>query len=85
MTSAQKTWRIGFVKEVVPAGDLIARAVEILNRIAGNAPIAVRFALEAVNKGIGASQESAADESQILRRSQCDVGFGLAEKLSRTN
>jgi enoyl-CoA hydratase/carnithine racemase len=49
--SAQQAWRIGLVNEVVPAGDLIARAVEIRNRIAANAPIAVRFALEAVNKG----------------------------------
>jgi len=57
MISAQEGWRIGFVNEVVPAGDLIARAVQILNRIAGNAPIAVRFALEAVNKGIEASQD----------------------------
>ena len=57
MISAQEAWRIGLVNEVVPAGGLLARAVEILNRIAANAPFAVRFALEAVNKRIEASQD----------------------------
>jgi len=56
MISAQEAYRIGLVNEVVPAADLISRAVAILNKIAGNAPIAARLALEAVNKGLDASQ-----------------------------
>jgi enoyl-CoA hydratase/carnithine racemase len=56
MISAQEAYRIGLVNEVVPAADLISRAVAILNKIAGSAPIAVRLALEAVNKGLDASQ-----------------------------
>jgi hypothetical protein len=48
---AQEAYRIGLVDEVVPAAELIARAEAILERIAANAPLAIRFAIEAVNKG----------------------------------
>jgi enoyl-CoA hydratase/carnithine racemase len=56
MISAQEAWRIGLANEVVPAPELIARAEAILNKIASNAPIAVKFSLEAVNKGLETSQ-----------------------------
>jgi enoyl-CoA hydratase/carnithine racemase len=56
MISAQEACRIGLVNEIVPAADLIRRAEAILNKIAANAPIAVRFALEATNKGLETSQ-----------------------------
>ncbi len=52
MIGAQEAYRIGLVNEVVPAADLIARAEAILKQIFANAPIAVKFALEAVNKGL---------------------------------
>ena len=56
MISAQEAYRIGLVNEIVPAIDLITRAEAILNKIASNAPVAVRFALEAGNKGVETSQ-----------------------------
>jgi enoyl-CoA hydratase/carnithine racemase len=56
MISAQEAYRIGLVNEVVPAADLNARAEAILKTIASNAPIAVKFALEAANKGAETSQ-----------------------------
>jgi enoyl-CoA hydratase/carnithine racemase len=56
MIGAQEAYRIGLVNEIVPRGELITRAEAILKKIAGNAPIAVRFALEAANKGMEASQ-----------------------------
>jgi enoyl-CoA hydratase/carnithine racemase len=56
MISAQEAWRIGLVNEIVAAADLIARAETILRKIAANAPIAVKFALEATNKGMDTSQ-----------------------------
>lgn len=56
MISAAEAYRIGLVNEVVPAAGLIARAEAILKKIATNAPIAVRLALEATNKGMEASQ-----------------------------
>ncbi len=56
MITAQEAYRIGLVNEVVPAAELIARAEAILRKIAANAPIAIRFALEAANKGMETSQ-----------------------------
>jgi enoyl-CoA hydratase len=56
MISAQEAYRIGLVNEIVPAADLITRAETILKKIASNAPIAVKFALEAANKGMETSQ-----------------------------
>ena len=56
MISAQEAWRIGLVNEVVPAAALITRAEAILRKIASNAPMAVKFALEAANKGVETSQ-----------------------------
>src|SRR5712692_9350879 len=54
--SAQEAYRIGLVNEIVPAADLITRAEAILKQITANAPLAIKFALEAVNKGLETSQ-----------------------------
>jgi enoyl-CoA hydratase len=67
--SAQEAYRIGLVNEIVPGAELIARAETILHKIASNAPIAVKFALEAANKGMQTSQ----DEGLLLEASY----FGL--------
>jgi enoyl-CoA hydratase/carnithine racemase len=56
MISAQEALRIGLVNEIVSPAVLITRAETILQKIASNAPIAVKFALEAVNKGLETSQ-----------------------------
>jgi enoyl-CoA hydratase/carnithine racemase len=69
MISAQEAYRIGLVNEIVPAAELITRAEAILKKIASNAPIAVKFALEATNKGLETSQ----DEGLLLEASY----FGL--------
>src|SRR3989442_4394005 len=52
MINAQEAYRIGLVNEVVPAADLITRAEAILKQIFANAPVAVKFSLEAVNRGL---------------------------------
>jgi len=54
--SAQEAYRIGLVNEVVSAADLIGRAEAILKQIMANAPIAVKFSLDAANKGLETSQ-----------------------------
>ncbi|HEX4770511.1 MAG TPA: enoyl-CoA hydratase-related protein [Bryobacteraceae bacterium] len=54
--NAAEALRIGLVNEVVPAADLISRAETILKQIFANAPLAVRYSLEAVNKGSETSQ-----------------------------
>ena len=56
MISAQEAFRIGLVNEVVPAAELTIRAEAILKRIFSNAPVAVKYSLEAVNKGMETSQ-----------------------------
>jgi enoyl-CoA hydratase len=56
MISAQEAYRIGLVNEIVPPSELIPRAEAILRQIVGNAPISVKFALEAANKGLETSQ-----------------------------
>jgi enoyl-CoA hydratase/carnithine racemase len=53
---APEAYRIGLVNEIVPAAELIPRAEAILKKIAANAPIAVKFGLEAVNRGLETSQ-----------------------------
>jgi enoyl-CoA hydratase/carnithine racemase len=55
MIGAQEAYRIGLVNEVVPAPDVIPRAEAILKQIFANGPIAVKFSLEAVNRGLEAS------------------------------
>lgn len=69
LISAQEAYRIGLVNEVVPASELMTRAEAILGRIAANAPLAVRFALAAVNSGLDAGQRN----GQMLEASY----FGL--------
>jgi enoyl-CoA hydratase len=53
---AHEAYRIGLVNEVVPVDGVIARAEAILQQIFANAPLAVKFAIEAVDKGLEASQ-----------------------------
>jgi enoyl-CoA hydratase/carnithine racemase len=58
MISAQEAYRIGLINEIVPRDQLIPRAEAILRQIGANAPLAVKFALEAVNKGLETSQDA---------------------------
>jgi len=50
--SAQEALRIGLVNEVVAAAELIPRAEAIAQKIIANAPLAVQYAMEAVNHGM---------------------------------
>ncbi len=50
--TAQEAHRIGLVNEVVAAAELIPRAEAIAAKIIANAPLAVQYAMEAVNKGM---------------------------------
>ncbi len=52
MITAQEAHRIGLVNEVTAAADLIPRAEAIAAKIIANAPLAVQYAMEAVNKGM---------------------------------
>lgn len=80
MISAQEAYRIGLVNEVVPAGELIARCEAILRQILVNAPLAVRFALEAVNKGM----ETSLSAGLLLEASVFAICAGTDDKREGT-
>jgi enoyl-CoA hydratase/carnithine racemase len=81
MIDAQEAYRIGLVNEIVPAAELITRAEAILRKIATNAPIAVKFALEAVNKGLETSQ----GEGLLLEASYFGLCAATEDKKEGTN
>jgi enoyl-CoA hydratase/carnithine racemase len=56
LIDSHEAWRIGLVNEVVPLAELMPRAEAVLARILANAPIAVRYSIEAVNKGLDGGQ-----------------------------
>ena len=60
--SAPEAWRIGLVNQVVAAGDLMAASEKVAGKILANGPLAVRFAMEAVNRGCEMTQ----DQGQFL-------------------
>ena len=76
MMTAQEAYRIGLVNEVVPATDLIPRAEAILKQIFANAPVAIRFSLEAVNRGLETSQA----EGMALEASLFGLCAGTEDK-----
>ena len=50
--SAQEAHRLGLVNRVVAAADLMAEAKKLAATLASKAPVAVRYILEAVHKGV---------------------------------
>ena len=81
MISAQEAWRIGLINEVLPAEQLIPRAEAILKKISGNAPLSIKFAIEAVNKGLEASQA----EGLVLERSLVAICAATGDKKEGTS
>ncbi|MGH7675135.1 MAG: enoyl-CoA hydratase/isomerase family protein [Gemmatimonadales bacterium] len=66
---AQEAYRIGLVNKVVPAADLAAEAEKTLRGILAMGPLAVRLAMEAVDRGLDMSL----DEGLLLEANH----FGL--------
>ncbi|MBR1133028.1 enoyl-CoA hydratase-related protein [Bradyrhizobium iriomotense] len=81
LISAQEAYRVGLVNEIVPASDLIPRAEAILSEIAANAPLAVKFALDATNKGMETSQS----EGLALEASYFGLCAGTEDKKEGTS
>ena len=63
--NAQEAYRIGLANEVVPNANLIERAEAILKQIMANAPLGVKYSIEAVNRGL----ETSLDEGLVLEAS----------------
>jgi len=60
--TAAEAHRIGLVNQVVPQAELLVAAEKLARKIVANGPLAIRFALEAVNHGM----EMSAAEGQFL-------------------
>jgi enoyl-CoA hydratase/carnithine racemase len=80
MISAQEAYRIGLVNEILPPADLIARAEAILKRIFANAPLGVRYSLDAVNRGMETTQA----EGLALEASYFGLCAGTEDKREGT-
>src|ERR1700751_1071063 len=52
---AAEAYRIGLVDELEPDAHVIERSESVLKKIIANAPVSVKYALEAVNKGLETS------------------------------
>ena len=57
MISAEEALRVGLVNRVVEPGELLATAEALAKKIDANAPLAVKYALEAVERGMEMPQE----------------------------
>ena len=74
--TAAEAERIGLVNRVVPAGGALNGALELARRIAANGPVACRYAMEAIGRGL----EMPMAEGQLLEATL----FGLCAATSDT-
>ena len=81
MISAQEAYRVGLVNEVVPSGELISRAEAILKQIAANAPLSIKYALQAVNNGV----ETSLSEGLLLEASLVAICTSTEDKKEGTS
>ncbi len=65
--TAAEAYRIGFVQEVVPAGQQIGRAMELAEIIAKNAPLGIQVTKEAALTFIEAGERAAIDVIPNIR------------------
>ncbi len=50
--TAEEAWRLGLVNRVVPAAELLVEARRLAAALAAKAPVAARYIIDAVNKGL---------------------------------
>lgn len=55
---AEEAYTIGLVERVVPSEDMLDKALELAHSIASNAPVALRQAKQAINKGYNVDLET---------------------------
>ena len=78
---AQEAYRIGLVNEVVPSASLIPRVEALLKQIISNAPVGVKYSIEAVNKGLDANLA----EGLLLEASLFAICAGTEDKKEGTS
>jgi enoyl-CoA hydratase/carnithine racemase len=81
MITAQEAYRIGLVNEVVAAAELIPRAEAIAAKIIANAPLAVQYAMEAINRGM----DMALAEGQFVEAALFGVCCATEDKKEGTS
>ena len=83
---AAEAYRIGLVNKVVPAGQALSAAREMAKAILANGPVACRYVLEAVHRGLGMPlSEGLALEATLfgLCASTSDTKEGMAAFLEK--
>jgi enoyl-CoA hydratase/carnithine racemase len=78
---ASEAYRIGLVDELEPDTHVIERAETVLKKIMANAPLSVRYALEAVNKGL----ETSVAEGLLLEASLFAICASTDDKKEGTS
>ena len=68
--SAEEAHRVGVVNRIFPPAELLSGTMKLVETILSRAPVALRFAIEAINRGSNIPQR----EGEIL---ECDL-FGLS-------
>jgi len=81
LIDAAEAYRIGLVNEVVPLSGLLARAEAILKQIYTNAPVGVKFSIEAVNKGL----ETGLEQGLLMEASLFAICAGTEDKKEGTS
>jgi len=78
---ATEAYRIGLVDELVPASQVIERSETVLKKIIANAPLSVKYSLEAVNKGL----ETSVAEGLVIEASLFAVCASTDDKKEGTS
>lgn len=83
--SASRAHELGFVNALTGPGEALARAVAMAERIARNAPLAVREALAATERAIGPDDDAwtATDAATATVRASADAAEGVAAFLEK--
>jgi len=74
MITAEEALRIGLVNRVIESAELLATAESIAKKIIANAPLAVKYAMEAVERGIEMPQEEGLFLEATLFGLSCATG-----------
>jgi enoyl-CoA hydratase len=81
MIGAAEAYRVGLVNEVVTHAELIGRAEAILRQIGANAPLSVKYALQAVNNGV----ETSLSEGLLLEAALVAICTSTEDKKEGTS
>jgi len=75
MIGAEEALRIGLVNRVTEPADLLATAESLARKIIANAPLAVKYSMEAIERGMEMPQAGAVSGSDAFRAVLRDRGY----------